>query len=154
MLGLACEGVRYWNKEKPMKKLKLNRAKLLSGSLWTKSLVKFFSHENSSRVVWTLASPEDVLKDSSRVPKITLGHSFICNNRYHKLFLSSPGRGGMGMRGRGRGRIPMGPPGVPGMPPTGEFPQGMDERYPFLSVCRVPVREEKFERHRVEQAIG
>ena len=36
------------------------------------------------------------------------------------------------MRGRGRGRIPMGPPGVPGMPPTGEFPQGMDERYPFF----------------------
>ena len=132
MLGLACEGVRYWNKEKPMKKLKLNRAKLLSGSLWTKSLVKFFSHENSSRVVWTLASHEDILKDSSRVPKITLGHSFICNNRYHNFFLSSPGRGGMGMRGRGRGRIPMGPPGVPGMPPTGEFPQGMDERYPFF----------------------
>ena len=56
------------------------------------------------------------------------------------------------MRGRGRGRIPMGPPGVPGMPPT-EFPQGMDERYPFLSVFRVPVREEKFERRRVEQAL-
>lgn len=38
-------------------------------------------------------------------------------------------RGGMGMRGRGRGRIPVpGPQGVPGMPPTGEFPQGMDER--------------------------
>ena len=96
---------------------------------------------------------EDILKDSSRVPKITLGHSFICNNRYHKLFLSSPGRGGMGMRGRGRGRIPMGPPGVPGMPPTGEFPQGMDERYPFFyQSFRVPVREGKFERHRVEQA--
>lgn len=36
------------------------------------------------------------------------------------------------MRGRGRGRIPVGgPPGVPpGMPPAGEFPQGMDERGP------------------------
>ena len=35
----------------------------------------------------------------------------------------------MGMRGRGRGRIPVGgPPGVPGMPPPGEFPQGMDDR--------------------------
>lgn len=42
-----------------------------------------------------------------------------------------PGRpGAMSMRGRGRGRIPIGgPPGVPpGMPPTGEFPQGIDER--------------------------
>lgn len=42
-----------------------------------------------------------------------------------------PGRpGSMSMRGRGRGRIPMGgPPGVPpGMPPSGEFPQGIDER--------------------------
>ena len=39
----------------------------------------------------------------------------------------------MGMRGRGRGRIPVGgPPGIPGMPPPGEFPQGMDERYAVL----------------------
>ncbi|KAJ7392989.1 pre-mRNA 3-end-processing factor fip1l1 [Desmophyllum pertusum] len=44
-----------------------------------------------------------------------------------------PGRPGpMGMRGRGRGRMPVGgPPGVPpGMPPPGEFPQGIDERGP------------------------
>lgn len=36
----------------------------------------------------------------------------------------------MSMRGRGRGRMPVGgPPGVPpGMPPPGEFPQGIDER--------------------------
>lgn len=42
-----------------------------------------------------------------------------------------PGRpGSISMRGRGRGRIPMGgPPGVPpGMPPSGEFPQGIEER--------------------------
>ncbi|XP_068701953.1 pre-mRNA 3'-end-processing factor FIP1-like [Montipora foliosa] len=39
------------------------------------------------------------------------------------------GRGAMSMRGRGRGRMPVpGPPGVPGMPPPGEFPQGIDER--------------------------
>lgn len=47
------------------------------------------------------------------------------------LAAAFPGRpGAMSMRGRGRGRIPIGgPPGVPpGMPPTGEFPQGIDER--------------------------
>ena len=43
-------------------------------------------------------------------------------------------RGGMGMRGRGRGRMPVpGPQGVPGMPPTGEFPQGMDERWEIVN---------------------
>ncbi|EDO34677.1 predicted protein [Nematostella vectensis] len=38
-----------------------------------------------------------------------------------------PGRGGGGMRGRGRGF-----PGMPGMPTPGEFPPGMDERGPRM----------------------
>ena len=43
------------------------------------------------------------------------------------------------MRGRGRGRIPVGgPPGMPGMPPPGEFPQGVDERYIVSSLNGSP----------------
>ena len=43
-----------------------------------------------------------------------------------------PARGPPGVmrpgRGRGRGFVGMPPHGIPGMPPGGEFPQGMDER--------------------------
>lgn len=56
--------------------------------------------------------------------------ALIVTSNYLSAF---PGRpGSVSMRGRGRGRIPVGgPPGVPpGMPPSGEFPQGMDERGP------------------------
>ena len=61
MLALACGGVKYRKKETNEKvTVEQGTAKILNGSLWTKSLIKFFSRENSSRVVWTLASPEDI----------------------------------------------------------------------------------------------
>ena len=141
LFSIRTRGAKCWDwlvkefgteKRKTNEKVKVEQSETIERFLVNEESGQIFQSRKFFPCRVNVSLPQDILKDSSRVPKITLGHSFSCNNRHHKLFLSSPGRGGMGMRGRGRGRIPMGPPGVPGMPPTGEFPQGMDERYPFF----------------------
>ena len=150
-------GIGLWRssvlkKEKPMKKLKLNRAKLLSGSLWTKSLVKFFSHENSSRVVWTLASHEDILKDSSRVPKITLPLVKAETVTYHNLSFHPQVVEAWECVVEAGVAFQWDPREYLACPPPENSHKEWTKGTPFLSVFRVPVREGKFERHRVEQA--